>query len=319
MQKNGSSIEDFLYKQTRGYEKTERKVQFCVVCAHALVILLILQGAFTAAPKKLPTKLLVRTVSLQREKIIEKEPPQIIAIIEPSPPSEEALPPPSLSQKKEETNQIETKAPAPLKKQKTPPKKLNTAQKQKKITPKDTPHPKKISQPEKTPIRKSQTPIRSKKEVQEEERNRALIADALSSLEKIDSLSSQKKSIQTSNNQTLTKAPKRIGKLSSESLIAFKDETSALYSTQEKSYVDELVYRLKRTLTLPEYGDVKIKITVSSQGKVVKVEIISTKSKKNREYLEKMLSSLTLPPFGGNFLGEKEHIFLFNLSNDLTY
>ncbi len=51
-------------------------------------------------------------------------------------------------------------------------------------------------------------------------------------------------------------------------------------------YEDELSLRLRSGLKLPETGDVKVSITLNRQGKVIKTEIISSKSTLNRRAIE---------------------------------
>ena len=122
----------------------------------------------------------------------------------------------------------------------------------------------------------------------EEQETQKLIAQALSHL----------KSTKNSTPSETVTAPSQITTLTSQELII--DETEPMTAVQ-KSYYDELVSRLKLALKLPEYGDVKIKLTLSRQGKVTKVIITQAKSRKNREYIEKILVATSFPRFGDNF------------------
>ena len=96
-----------------------------------------------------------------------------------------------------------------------------------------------------------------------------------------------------------------VGKLASESL--------KLQSTEIR-YCDELIGYLQNLLTLPELGDVKLKLTLSREGRVLCLNILTSGNEKNRVYVEKTLPTLTLPPFGKQFQGEKEHIFPITLT-----
>jgi colicin import membrane protein len=89
------------------------------------------------------------------------------------------------------------------------------------------------------------------------------------------------------------------------------------FSQREVGYIDELVSRLKLSLRLPEYGDVKIKLTLERSGKVAKLEIVKQSSEANKKYVEKKVPALTFPPFGNNFGAEGTYTFLITLSNEL--
>lgn len=92
--------------------------------------------------------------------------------------------------------------------------------------------------------------------------------------------------------------------------------TSSL-SDGEITYRDELAGRLKLLLRLPEYGEVKIKLTLECAGKVVKVVVVSAESAANRKHIEKMLPSLTFPSFGAHFGDAQQYTFSITLSNEL--
>ena len=85
---------------------------------------------------------------------------------------------------------------------------------------------------------------------------------------------------------------------------------------KEIGYRDELAGRLKLLLRLPEFGEVKIKLTLSRAGKVAKVSIVSAESAANRTYIEKTIPTLSFPSFGNNFGTLPEYTFLISLSND---
>lgn len=85
----------------------------------------------------------------------------------------------------------------------------------------------------------------------------------------------------------------------------------------EMSYRDELAARLKLLLRLPEYGEVKIKLTLERSGKVVNVIVMSAASEANRKHIEKMLPSLTFHPFGSHFSSAQQYTFSITLSNEL--
>lgn len=86
---------------------------------------------------------------------------------------------------------------------------------------------------------------------------------------------------------------------------------------RETRYREELASRMKLLLRLPEYGEVKMKLTLDRAGKVVKLIITSTQSAKNRTYIEKTVPTLTFPSFASHFENEAQHTFSITLSNDL--
>lgn len=99
-------------------------------------------------------------------------------------------------------------------------------------------------------------------------------------------------------------------------MVQKKTPSWQIESTGCSSYEGELIRALKRELILPEYGAVKIKLTVARRGTISKVQIISAESEKNKNVVEKMVKNIHLPSFGANFSGEGEHTFVIVLKND---
>ena len=64
--------------------------------------------------------------------------------------------------------------------------------------------------------------------------------------------------------------------------IDAKVESSALGAA---SFQDFLIQDLKNNLKLPEYGEVKARIRISSKGEVLQMEVLSSQSDKNKKYL----------------------------------
>ncbi|NGX54051.1 MAG: hypothetical protein K1000chlam4_00773 [Chlamydiae bacterium] len=102
-----------------------------------------------------------------------------------------------------------------------------------------------------------------------------------------------------------TQRQQTVGKLASESIKL---------QSSEVRYCDELIGYLQNLLTLPELGDVKLRLTLSRDGKVLSLNVLASANEKNRVYVEKTLPTLTLPPFGKQFQGEKEHAFPITLT-----
>lgn len=80
-------------------------------------------------------------------------------------------------------------------------------------------------------------------------------------------------------------------------------------------YCEELVNRLQLMLRLPEYGEVKVLVTIDVNGGVKKVSIKESKSPLNKSYIEKNMPLVAFPSFGSNFPGEKDHTFYLALTS----
>lgn len=97
--------------------------------------------------------------------------------------------------------------------------------------------------------------------------------------------------------------------------LAFIDSGNTL-GVKESAYRDELAKRLRLYLKLPEYGEVKIKLTVDRLGAVIFVKVLSFQSAKNASFIEQNLPKLKMPSFGDNFKGSSNHDFTIVLSNE---
>lgn len=110
-----------------------------------------------------------------------------------------------------------------------------------------------------------------------------------------------------------TATPSRIESLNIDTLFI---DTATPMNAKEMAYRDELAHRLKLLLKLPDYGEVKLKLTLERSGKVLKVKILNAQSSGNREYVEKTLPSLKMPAFGNNFAESPEYTFTITMSNE---
>ncbi len=97
---------------------------------------------------------------------------------------------------------------------------------------------------------------------------------------------------------------------------AFSSEESGRTTSEEQHYHDELAGRLKLLLRLPEYGEVKIKLTLERSGRFVRLVVVNAVSEINKKYVESALPQLSFPPFGSNFPGIAERSFSITLSHD---
>ena len=74
--------------------------------------------------------------------------------------------------------------------------------------------------------------------------------------------------------------------------------------------------KLRRLLRLPEFGDVKLKLTLERSGKIANVSVLSAQSSLNRTYIESTLPTLKFSDFGKNFSGQSQYTFVINLTNE---
>ena len=88
------------------------------------------------------------------------------------------------------------------------------------------------------------------------------------------------------------------------------------WSTKEASYSEGVAFSLKRHLKLPDYGAVKVKLTLNRLGGVESVEIIQSESTKNQAYVKSEIPKIKFLPFGQNFEGVSQNTFVITLKND---
>lgn len=256
-----------------------------------------------------------------------KEEPKPEPVPAPMPPKEEPV-------KKAPVEKKE----APKKKPTPPPKrevtKPKTVEKEKKVQAakpkKDPPKPAKPNKPvvaDNKPKKKSTEVVKPKPEKKAEPakpkvdpaaeaakaKRRELLADAQKSIAKIDRVHDKLAATESSSTAAGI-IPAQIDTLQVETLAT---ESADTLSPREKSYYEELASRLKLLLRLPEFGEVRIKLTLDRSGKFLKVVVMSAESTKNRKYIEKTLPTLTYPSFGNNFNDQSEYTFIIALSNEL--
>lgn len=68
-------------------------------------------------------------------------------------------------------------------------------------------------------------------------------------------------------------------------------------SLVDPNYAERLIGELQSALDLPEFGEVKVAITIDRSGKAVACSILDSKSAKNAEFLKKRLPELAYPCF----------------------
>lgn len=168
----------------------------------------------------------------------------------------------------------------------TPPKPIQ--QGKKKTTsptkkPKQAPQPKKTATSSPTPSKKKQKPS-SPPPDPEEEKNRAaeqaLLSSAAATLSQLDTIVAK----ETASPKTIsTSLPQTMGDLKSQQTSR---ESSA-------NYISQVAWKLKKTLRFPEYGSVRIEMTISKEGRVERVSVLASENTKNRSYVESTIPTLS--------------------------
>lgn len=297
-------------------------ITFLVIALHAVMLTMAYIDSSLSKPVAPPIakRLVVQTVALQPQ-VQEEEP--FIAVQEEPPPKEEPAPPPpqEVEIPKEEPPpppppapvvEQEIKKPKPVEKKPTPPPKKKTPPKP--VKKKEVAKPKKTetkTKPKVTPAKN--IPKVDPKVEAAKAKKRTLLEQAQKSIAKIEKNSDK---ISANRASTIAEAnvPARIESLHVEALVGDGTQT---FTKQEIGYNDELAGRLKLMLRLPEFGDVKVKLTLERSGKFVKAVIVSAESTANKKYVEKNLPKLSYPGFGNNFGTEPQYTFVIVLSNDL--
>lgn len=302
-----------------------RIITWTVISIHAfgVIFAMIMGPSEKSANMPPPPRFVVQTVTLSppapiqktQELVAEAAPPEPEPEVKeaaPEPPKPTPPPPPPEPKKVEKPvippKKPEPKKPEPKKEVKPPPK----------PEPKKTPPPK----VEKKPVdaaaeQKRKDEIKQKKEAEqqaERTRQQKLLAQAQERIAKIDG-NRHKAAPGTTGNIALSSVPKAITSLQIDTLPT--SPGGPALSAKEISYRDELAGRLKLLLRLPEYGDVKVKLTLDRAGKVVTVAIVSAESAANKKYIEKTLPDLTFPAFGASFGSDAQYTFSITLSNEL--
>ena len=94
------------------------------------------------------------------------------------------------------------------------------------------------------------------------------------------------------------------------------NNASDLFADQGEEHAFKVLFldHLKEQLQLPEVGEVKLQMTLSPEGRVVKVAVLRAQNQGNKEYLEEVLPTLAFP-FLKNYL-KKEKSFMITFLNE---
>lgn len=113
-----------------------------------------------------------------------------------------------------------------------------------------------------------------------------------------------------------TALPKELGAMQIDALPVGDTGNPSDWGAQEISYREKVAGHLKKALKLPDFGAVTIKLTITREGKVVKVETTQSENSKNKAYVEREVMQLQFPRFGKEFPGSSEYTFQYHLHND---
>lgn len=277
-------------------------VAILVIVIHA-IFLCWLAGA--QKPSKTPPRqqrLIVQTVALPQ--------PQAMAIR--SAPAVEKPAAQSSSDDKTETAiaKVDAKKPSPL--QPKPTLKAEAVAAKKTTPPK--PAAQKVVKAQATANAKPQAkadPVKERAAEAAAAKKKALLAEAAKSIGKIASSPATMK-VDKMQPPTLAQPPATVIALQSDGFSG----KGAFASSGEINYDQELLSRLKQLLRLPQYGDVEVELTLLRSGKVALLKIIKAENLTNKAHVEKVMPTLSLPPFGNCFAGEQQHLFKITLSNE---
>ena len=109
--------------------------------------------------------------------------------------------------------------------------------------------------------------------------------------------------------------PKSIDSLFTKEPIHFEEESFSF--DEVNSYGEFLTAYLQEILHLPDFGEVKVQITVAQDGSVMRYAVVKAESDKNKKYLEENLTSLRFPEFKGKGITKSEETFVLTFCNEI--
>ncbi len=83
------------------------------------------------------------------------------------------------------------------------------------------------------------------------------------------------------------------------------------------AFTNTLIAYLQSCLHLPEFGEVKIELTLRQDGTIAKLKVLKAESQENKLYLEKRLQHLKFPSFKEAWGKQAESTFILNFCNEL--
>lgn len=272
----------------------QASILFIVLAAHLFFVLMLLISPYLIPRKKEHKPLIVTTIT-PKPVVTRLTHPQKA----PSPMTTPQRPPPKPEVKKETA----------------PPKPAPALQKEKVAAPekKQPAHPtltikkepaiadKKIG-PTKQPAKKTAPPPEPRAKISD-----SLLRELEESIAKIDGKGDKSPTKRSASAAVKQGTPIQ---LQIDTLAAAEDESG-------DDYADVLLGHLHHYLRLPDYGEVKIQLSLRQDGSVARVVVLKSQSEKNRQYLETTLPRLVFPRFEGKYLNRKEHTFALAFCNEL--
>jgi outer membrane biosynthesis protein TonB len=84
------------------------------------------------------------------------------------------------------------------------------------------------------------------------------------------------------------------------------------HEMQDESFASEyFIYYLQQQLHLPDFGEVKVQITLRADGTIEKCVVLKAESEKNKKYLEEKLPSLRFPDYKGQSGSRQTFVLTF--------
>ena len=170
--------------------------------------------------------------------------------------------------------------------------------------------------------------IAAEKRAEEERKKQALAAEQAEKkrqeqarkLANVQEKLAQNQQKRQNTSQTSTQLPETaaLTQIAALQIDAYAQDISAMtnWSAKEADYHEGVINILKASLRLPEYGAVKIELTIRKSGKVEKVRIISSESTKNKQYIDQHIATLQFPAFGNQFVNHETMTFPITLNNE---
>ncbi len=267
-----------------------RAITIAVLSVHCMFLLVLLLGPTTFLKKDKHKPLIVKTVTIQPTMKVSS--PKTSA---PRPIAQKSIAAKAASpQPKKAQPPTPVAAPKPAAQKKAPPIADKT------LSTKKTPQ---------TPTEKPRAKLSETKK----ERS-PISADLVKELEKSISKIDEKKEKFSSKNKSALPRPQHSLHLQ---IDKHDLNTFDLNEIGETDYTDALVQCLHQSLHLPEFGEVKIQLTLRQDGTVAKLVVLNAESEKNKTYLENHLPRLKFPNLEGSFAQKKECTFSLTFCNEI--
>jgi len=95
------------------------------------------------------------------------------------------------------------------------------------------------------------------------------------------------------------------------------DQIKSRSSFIDRSYETILINKLKSSLVLPDFGQLRLSLTLNSDGSIFSYKILNSENHLNSNYIEKALKNITFLPFNKSFASQEQHTFSIVLNNQI--